>query len=117
MVLFPAIGLLLWIAFVFALMVLCGIVWVVCNVALWLLGVKPRLTQGNSRPNGPPRPSVGSARAAGPTRSVPLTTTPSAAKAQAVAEIWPKWNASHRRYVDQQKSLWQEQFDSLNNRE
>jgi hypothetical protein len=31
----------------------------------------------------------------------------------AIPDIWPKWTASYKRYVDQEKSLWQEQFDAL----
>jgi hypothetical protein len=101
MVLFPVIGLLLWIAFLFAVMVLAGIVWAVCNSALWLMELKVRL----SRPKAP----VVSKR-----QNVPRVPHPIEAARE--PEIWPKWNAAHRQSVDRELSVWQEQFDALTSR-
>lgn len=116
-VIIPAIGLLLWISFLLAVMVLCGIVWAVSTVALWLMDPKPRLNKRKGRPNAPPpKPAVGPAPAVGTTRSAPGVPKRPAAEAQVASEIWPKWNVSHRRDVDREKSLWQEQFDALNSR-
>ncbi|MDQ0924497.1 hypothetical protein QF038_003005 [Pseudarthrobacter sp. W1I19] len=114
------IGLLLWFAFLFAAMVLFGIIWAVSKIALWLIDLKPlpsgpttRLTAPvnppvRQRPNVPqvPRP-----------RSVARVPDRPAADTPAASDIWPKWTASYRQYVNQEKSLWQEQFDSLNSRE
>jgi hypothetical protein len=111
------IGLLLWIAFLFVAMVFCGVIWAGCKVALWLMDIVPRLSTPNAglkpprnpairlTPNVPPVPSP---------RTVPQVPDRPAAEAHAVSDIWPKWTASYKRYVDQEKSLWQEQFDSLN---
>ncbi|WP_455833605.1 hypothetical protein [Pseudarthrobacter siccitolerans] len=85
-------------------------------MALWLMDVVPRLTAPNSglkppqnpairlTPNVPPAPSP---------RSVPRAPDRPVAEAHTASDIWPKWTASYRRYVDQEKSLWQEQFDAL----
>ncbi|WP_181365116.1 hypothetical protein [Arthrobacter sp. HMWF013] len=32
------------------------------------------------------------------------------------SDIWPKWTPAHRRYVDEELALWQEQFDALSSR-
>ncbi|WP_170850709.1 hypothetical protein [Arthrobacter sp. OV608] len=39
------------------------------------------------------------------------------AETHGASDIWPKWTASYRQYVNQEKSLWQEQFDALNFRD
>jgi len=31
----------------------------------------------------------------------------------AASEIWPKWTPARRRSVDEELTLWQEQFDAL----
>ncbi|MDP9998251.1 hypothetical protein [Pseudarthrobacter sulfonivorans] len=119
MLVFPAIGLLLWIAFLLAVLVLSGIVWTVCQVALGIMGVleRPGQTKGN-------RAGV---RRAPAQRRVPVHAPPHAApqvrdrptgpaQAQASLEIWPKWTPAHRRYVDEELAIWQEQFDRLASR-
>jgi hypothetical protein len=117
MLVFPVIGLLLWIAFLFAVVVLSGIVWTLCQVALGILGVI-------QRPGQDKRNLVARANATPGQRRVPAPTPPRAAPpapsraplpapARSPSEIWPKWTAAHRRYVDEELALWQEQFDAL----
>lgn len=38
---------------------------------------------------------------------------PTPVPAQATSDIWPKWSASHRRYMDDDLTHWQEEFDAL----
>lgn len=110
------IGLLLWVAFLFAATVLFGIIWAVSKTALWLVDLKflpaerqspliprskPPVRQNPNVPLAPSPPSVPQA----PDRPV--------AEAHTASDIWPKWTVSYKRYVDQEKSLWQEQFDAL----
>jgi hypothetical protein len=111
------IGLLLWAAFLFAATVLFGIIWAVSKTALWLIDLKVLPAQWQ-RPLNPPskppvrqRPNVPQAL---PARSAARVANVTAAEVNAASDIWPKWTASYRRYVDQEKSLWQEQFDALN---
>jgi uncharacterized iron-regulated membrane protein len=117
MVLFPAIGLLIWIAFLFVALVLCGVIWAGCNAALWLMDVVPRLTRPSAGLNPPPKPAArlkqNPPQASSPW-IVPRVADRPAAEAHAVSDVWPKWTASYKWYVDQEKSLWQEQFDALN---
>jgi hypothetical protein len=118
MLVFPAIGLLLWIAFLFAVLVLSGIVWAVCQLALGIMGVLERPGQTKGKGAG--------VRLAPAQRCVPVHAPPHAAppvrdrtrpaQAQASAEIWPKWTPAHRRYVDEELAIWQEQFDRLASR-
>jgi hypothetical protein len=110
------IGLLLWVAFLFAATVLFGIIWAVSKTALWLIDLK-FLPAGRQSPLNPPskppvrqQPNVPPAPAA---RSVSQVPARPPAEANPVSDIWPKWTASYKRYVDQEKSLWQEQFDAL----
>ncbi len=99
--LFPAIGLLLYIAFLLVAFVLSGIIWGLCSLILWLMELKPRSTRR--------KPPASSRRNVPPVRD--------RAEAQVASDIWPKWTASHRRYMDHELSLWQEQFDALSSRE
>lgn len=85
MLVFPAIGLLLWIAFLLAALVLASILWALSSLAFWITGLKPRTS-----------PKI-------------VTSAP----APASSDIWPKWTPAHRRYVDEELALWQEQFDAL----
>ncbi|HEY9358393.1 MAG TPA: hypothetical protein VIQ52_18990 [Arthrobacter sp.] len=119
MVVFPAIGLLLWIAFLLVAFVLSGTIWLLCNLIIWLMDLKPRLTG--------PKPAASSQpnkrRVPAPARNQPRVLVQNIRPASAPAEprvdsgIWPKWTASHRQYMDGELSLWQKQFDALNSRE
>lgn len=102
MVLFPAIGLLLWIAFLFIAFVLSGVLWVLCRFILGFVGM---LDQAARRQRSVP---------ATPRRNVPPPQQP--APSQATFEITPKWTAARRHYVDWELAVWQEQFDALSTR-
>lgn len=121
MLVFPAIGLLLWIAFLFAVLVLSGIVWAVCQLALGIMGVLERPGQTKRKGaavRGAPAPVQRRAPVHAPPHAAPQVrdrpTGP--AQAQASLEIWPKWTPAHRRYVDEELAIWQEQFDRLASR-
>lgn len=98
--LFSAMGILLWIAVLLAVLVLCGIVWLFCRTMVWLTGLTHLVTHPNvavaSRQNIPP--------------------VPKPALRVATPDLIPKWNAAHRRYVDRDMADWQQQFDALNSR-
>lgn len=113
MVLFPAIGLLLWIAFLFAAWVLCLVLWLLCQIVVWSTDAYAWRSRRK--------------KATAPARNIPPARKPAAAKRNATLapkpgaleitpDIMPKWNAAHRRYVDRDLADWQEQFDSLNSR-
>lgn len=113
------IGLILWIAFLLAVFVICGIVWGLSHLALGILSLVERPGQKEAaavRRNPPqvqrPIPHRVPPRAVAPVRNV----APQPAKAQAPSDIWPKWTPAHRRYVDEELALWQKQFDALNSR-
>lgn len=118
-VIFSAIGLLLWIAVLFAAMVLCGIIWTGCKLILWAMDLRPLLAGPGTRPKALTRPAVGSirlvARAPSPPK-VPRVQDRPPAQAQPASGIWPKWSPSHRLYKARELSLWQEQFDALDSR-
>jgi len=112
-----AIGFLVYIAVLLAVMVLTAILWALSSLALWITGLKPRPSQKNvaSARRDPPRvqrpvPAQAPPRAATPVRDPALRP----AQAPAPSDIWPKWTPAHRRYVDEELALWQEQFDALN---
>lgn len=110
--LIPAVGLLLWIGVLLVAMILSGIVWAVCGLMLLLTGLTRGITGTKSRPGTLPEAAVGART------SCPHVLERSAAavhyEAEADSDIWPKWNASHRRYMARELSLWQEQFNALN---
>jgi hypothetical protein len=110
------IGLLLWVAFLFAATVLFGIIWAVSKIALWLIDLKS-LPAGRQSPLNPrSKPTVSqhpNVPAAPSPRNVPQAPDRPPAEVNAASDIWPKWTAAYKRYVDQEKSLWQEQFDAL----
>lgn len=118
-VIFSAIGLLLWIAVLFAAMVLCGIIWTASKLILWVMDLKPLPARPGTRPKMPARPTVTSGRivprAPSPPRVLPVQDR-SPAQEQPASEIWPKWSPSHRLYKARELSLWQEQFDALDSR-
>jgi hypothetical protein len=128
MLVFPAIGLLLWVAFLFVVMVLAGVVWAASRLALALASFLQRPVQGpvaaglRTPPQVPhplprhhlPRPGPPPALLPNRDRTPPPVHTTSQARAQ--ADIWPKWTPAHRRYVDEELALWQEQFDALSSR-
>ena len=118
--LFPAIGLLLWIGVLLGALVLVGILWAAFGLVVGLVNLVHLLIRGNTRP------SVQRKTAAGRSRIVPrappppqVTRAPGPAESgnKVASEIWPKWNTAHRRYVEGEKSHWQDQFDALNYRE
>ena len=49
MLVFAAIGFLLYIAFLLAVLVLAGIAWALCSLGVWILGLRPRPRQKESR--------------------------------------------------------------------
>ncbi|MCO4261443.1 hypothetical protein NG697_00520 [Pseudarthrobacter sp. MDT3-26] len=119
MLVFPAIGLLLWIAFLLVVLVLASILWVLSSLVLWITGLKPRASQKKVTTAGRdprrvqrPIPDPAPTRAAPPVRDRALRPAP----APASPDIWPKWTPAHRRYVDEELALWQEQFDALNSK-
>lgn len=127
MALFPIIGLLLWIAFLFAVVVLCGVAWVLGSSVLGVLELAGRHRKrsqqavGRPRRQAPPAPVNSRPRTApSPIRRSPSTAAAAAPPAQShshsQSDIWPKWTPSHRLYKDYELALWQEQFDALNSR-
>jgi hypothetical protein len=106
--LFPAIGLVLWIVFLLVAFVLSGTIWVLGNLILWMLGLKPRRTRPNAavspRRTQPPVPVPARNRPRVPAQAGPPQVEP---------DIWPKWTASRRQYMDGELALWQQQFDAL----
>jgi hypothetical protein len=84
--LFSAMGILLWVGVLLAATVLFGIIWLFCKTMRWLIDLTNLLI--------PPQPAA---------REIP-------------PDVMPKWNASHRRYADRDLADWQEQFDALNSR-
>ena len=126
MALFPIIGLLLWIAFLFAIVVLCGVAWVLGSSVLGVLELagrrRKRSRQAVARPRrqAPPAPVNSRPRTAtSPTRRTPSAAAaapPAQSHSHSQSDIWPKWTPSHRLYKDYELALWQEQFDALNSR-
>jgi hypothetical protein len=119
MLVFAAFGFLLYIALLLAVLVLAGIFWALSRLGLWVLGLRPRPGQKKiaSGSQSPPQvqrrvPAPATPRAAPQVQ----TRAPRAADVPASPDIWPKWTPAHRRYVDQELALWQEQFDALNSR-
>jgi hypothetical protein len=126
MLVFPAIGLLLWIAFLFVVMVLAGVVWALSRLALGIASFiqRPNQWQGAGLLRTPPQvqrrlPYQAQPQALSPTRETShlRDRTPRPLPAPAQAEIWPKWTPAHRRYVDEELALWQQQFDALSSRQ
>jgi hypothetical protein len=122
-VLFSAMGILLWVGFLLALAVLFGVIWVVGHtiigiVSLVGLATRPKAVAGPNRNVRPaPRP-IAPPRNATPARKphAPKPPAPKLPAPELTPDIMPKWNAAHRRYVDRSLADWQEQFDALNRR-
>ncbi len=98
MLVFLALGWLAYVGFLLDALVLAGIIWVLCNLVLWLLDLKPRLTRRKpaarkpaATPSPRPRPKVSPVR--------------DPAEAKVTSEIWPKWTAARRQYMDRELSL------------
>ena len=121
-----AFGLALWVAFLLAMLVLSGIVWAVCNLCLgiaYLVELPGRKKRKAAGTTGAPAkvqrraPALAPARAAQPARERPQPPSQNRrqrpAQALAASEIWPKWTPARRRSVDEELTLWQEQFDAL----
>lgn len=103
MMLFPVIGLLLWIAFLFAVLVLCGVAWVLGSSVTGVLELAGRYRRRSQQAVGPP--------------PRPAPPAPAKSRTSDSSNIWPKWTPSHRLYKNYELALWQEQFDALNGRE
>ncbi|NSX38700.1 hypothetical protein HTS88_20165 [Pseudarthrobacter oxydans] len=115
----PAIGLLLWIGVLLGAMVLVGILWAAFGLVVGLANLAHLLIGGKSRPSVQRKTAAGPNRnvhRAPPPRQAPRVAGPGESGGRAAAEIWPKWNSSHRLYVEGEKSHWQEQFDALDYR-
>jgi hypothetical protein len=107
----------LWIAFLFVVMVLAGVVWALSKLGLGILSFiqRPDQEQGAAVRRTPPHVQRLLPRQAPPQALAPVRDrTPRPVQAPPQAEIWPKWTPAHRRYVDEELALWQEQFDALN---
>lgn len=107
MLVFLALGWLAYVGFLLAAMVLAGIIWILCNLILWIADLKPRLTRQRPVVRKPvaspkPQPIVAPVRVQ--------------AEAHAASDIWPKWTPARRQYMERELSLWQEQFDALASR-
>ncbi|MFB9652724.1 hypothetical protein ACIQH9_09935 [Pseudarthrobacter oxydans] len=115
----PAIGLLLWIGVLLGALVLVGILWAAFGLVVGLANLAHLLIGGKSRPSVQGKTAAGPKRnvhRAPPPRQAPRVAGPAESGSRAAAEIWPKWNSSHRLYVEGEKSHWQEQFDALDYR-
>ncbi len=112
MLVFLALGWLAYVGFLFGALVIVGIFWVLCNVVVWLLDLKPRLARRRPamqkpaarKPAARPKPNP----VVAPVRDRP--------EAHVASDIWRKWTPARRQYMDRELSLWQEQFDALNSR-
>jgi len=107
MLVFLALGWLAYVGFLFAALVLAGIIWVLCNLLLWIADLKPRLTR---------RKQIARKPAATPMRKPIAAPVRDRSDAQVVSDIWPKWTPARRQYTERELSLWQEQFDALDSR-
>lgn len=111
MLVFLALGWLAYVGFLLGALVLAGIIWVLCNLVLWIMDLKPRLTRQSLvaskpaalKPAAVPRPK--------PTPTV--APVRDRAEPHVTSDIWPKWTAARRQYMNRELSLWQEQFDAL----
>lgn len=110
--LIPAAGILFYLALFLVALVLLGIFWGIYGLIIGLTHVTALATRRKSRPKAPRKTPVS------PKRKVPPAPdrAPRPAPAPASPDIWPKWTPAHRRYVDEELALWQEQFDALNSR-
>lgn len=107
MLVFLALGWLAYVGFLLGALVLVGIIWVLCNLVLWIMDLKPLLARRKlvaRKPAASPRPKP----IVAPVRAW--------AEAHVASDIWPKWTAARRQYMDRELSLWQEQFDALDSR-
>jgi hypothetical protein len=116
MLVFLALGWLAYVGFLLGALVLAGIIWVVCNVVVWLLELNPRLARGKPVVQKPavrkpvPRPSPS------PRPTPKVAPVRDRTEAHVASDIWPKWTAARRQYMDRELSDWQEQFDALSSR-
>ena len=126
MLVFVAFGYLAWIAFLLAVLVLAGIVWSLCHLVLGIdyLIRGPGPQKGKVAVKHTPPPVQRRVTDPAPLREAPPRAAPPVrdrephpAQTLASSEIWPKWTPAHRRYVDEEMTLWQEQFDALSARQ
>lgn len=106
MLVFLALGWLAYVGFLLGALVLVSIIWVLCNLVLWIMDLKPRLTRRKPAAQKPapiPRPKP----------KPKVAPVPDRTEAHVSSDIWPKWTAARRQYMDRELSLWQEQFDAL----
>jgi len=114
MLVFLALGWLAYVGFLLGALVLVGTIWVLCSVVTWLMDLKPRLARQNPvapKPVARKSPATPSPRPRPTPVAAPVRDRP---EAHAASDIWPKWTAARRQYMDRELSLWQEQFDALN---
>jgi hypothetical protein len=106
MILFiPLLGILFYLAICILAVVLFVIVWGAGGLLVGLTHLVALATGRKRRPKAPPRSPLSA-------RQAPRASGRPATEARAASEIWPKWNESHRQYVDSEKSLWQEKLDA-----
>jgi hypothetical protein len=105
MLVFLALGWLAYVAFLLGALILVSIIWVLGNLVIWVLDLKPRPAPRNKPRLSGPKP------AANPRPKVPPVRD--RAKAEVTSDIWPKWTPARRQYMNRELSLWQEQFDAL----
>ncbi|TLM86027.1 hypothetical protein [Pseudarthrobacter sp. NamE5] len=125
MVLFPIIGLLLWIVCLAGVVLICGASWALGKTVWWFLDLPDKLDKQHSkafRPRTAPPPSLRPqphkapvpGRPPPPPKAPPSPVQPGPYDS---SDIWPKWTPAYRLYKDRELAIWQEQFDALNSRE
>lgn len=94
MLVFLALGWLAYVGFLLGALVLASIIWVLCNLVLWIMDLKPLLTRLKPIASKPAarkpaaRPSPRPTQQAAPLRAW--------AEAHVASDIWPKWTAARR---------------------
>lgn len=109
MLVFLALGWLAYAGFLLGALVLAGIIWLLCNVVVWILDLKPR----PARPSPAVQKHVVRKPVASPRPTPKVAPVRARAEGTVSSDIWPKWTAARRQYMDRELSLWQEQFDAL----
>lgn len=112
MLVFLALGWLAYVGFLLAALVLAGIIWVLCNLMLWIADLTTQLTRRKPAVRKPAAPKPAAIPRPKPI-AAPVRDRP---EAHVASDIWPKWTPARRQYMDRELSLWQEQFDALNSR-
>lgn len=111
MLVFLALGWLAYVGFLLGALILASIIWALCNVVIWLMDLKPRLDR---RKPAVQKPAVRKPAAVPGPKTTPIVArVRDRTEAQVASDIWPKWTAARRQYMDRELSDWQEQFDAL----